>query len=72
MSMTLEMTILEVGRDVVIRAPQEAVEEIVRRRVPVNPLEFLDAGTGPPGKPAAGKGKKEPPPEPVEDAEEAP
>ncbi|MBI5494800.1 MAG: hypothetical protein HY904_07205 [Deltaproteobacteria bacterium] len=66
MTLKTSSTLTHVGKDEDIEPPKEAVEEIVRRRVPVNPLEFLDAGAG-------GKGKKAPvvatPPPEEEEAE---
>jgi len=44
MTIKLETDLTELGKEIEIKAPAEAVEEIVRKRVPVSPLEFLDGG----------------------------
>jgi hypothetical protein len=46
MGIKLETSLTELTKDAEIKAPAEAVEEIVRRRTPVHPLEFLDGGAG--------------------------
>jgi len=76
MTIVLQSTITQVGKQVAIEPPGQAVEEISRKRVPLNPLDFADAGTTP-GKPVAapaagGKGKPKPAeatPPPEEDEE---
>jgi hypothetical protein len=56
MTIKLQTSLTGVGKDHEIAAPGAAVEEIVRKRVPVNPLEFWDGGPG--GAVAAGKAAK--------------
>ncbi|MEW5853030.1 MAG: hypothetical protein AB2A00_29875 [Myxococcota bacterium] len=74
MTIKLESSVVDVGKDQEILPPKGAVAEIIRRRIPVSPLEFLDGGTTPAkGKPAQ-KGEKDKAPaqpvEPPDDTEE--
>lgn len=68
-TIVLDNGLKDLGKDVDIKGPSEAVEEIVRRRVPPDPLEWLDAG-GKPGAPKAAAKPGTPKPAPAPRTEE--